>query len=60
MYVDGTYRGTIDQLALSFTPRRVLFAVNIADGMHTIVVKALGTAGRPMVAIDAFETRNPD
>ena len=60
VYVDGTYRGTIDQLASTFAPRRVLFVVNIADGTHTIVVKALGTAGRPMVAIDAFETRNPD
>ena len=44
---------------LVFVPRRVLFAVNLAAGTHTIVIKALGTTGRPMVAIDAFETRIP-
>ena len=59
VYVDGKYRGTIDQLASSFAPRRVLYAANLAAGTHTIVIKALGTAGRPMVAIDAFETRIP-
>jgi hypothetical protein len=59
VYIDGHAVATIDQVASSFTARRVLFARNLSAGTHTIVVKSLGTAGRPMVAIDAIEVLSP-
>jgi hypothetical protein len=37
----------------------VLFSRALADGRHTIRIVALGTAGRPVVAIDAFEISDP-
>jgi hypothetical protein len=59
IYVDGHYVTTIDQAATSFVARRALFVRSLAAGTHTLVVKALGTAGRPMVAIDAIEVLVP-
>jgi hypothetical protein len=55
VYVDGRYVATIDQAASSFVARRVLLIRNVGAGTHVIMVKALGTAGRPMVALDALE-----
>jgi hypothetical protein len=54
VYLDGTYMATVDEYASSFGARRMLFVRNVASGTHTLVIKALGTSGRPMVAIDAF------
>jgi hypothetical protein len=59
VYIDGSFAGTINQFASTFGPRRVLFVRNLPNGTHTIVIKALGTSGRPMVAIDAIETLVP-
>ena len=59
IYVDGHYVATIDQVSTGFVARRVLFVRNLTAGTHTIVVKALGTAARPMVAIDAIEVLAP-
>lgn len=59
VYLDGSYIATIDQFAPAFVARRMLFVRNVRDGTHTLVVKALGTAGRPMVAVDAFEMLGP-
>jgi hypothetical protein len=59
IYLDGVLVATIDQVAVAFAPRRVLFARSLASGTHTILVKALGTSGRPMVAIDALEVLMP-
>jgi hypothetical protein len=59
VYLDGRYVATIDQSASTFVARRMLLVLNIGAGTHAIVVKALGTAARPMVAIDAFEVLGP-
>ncbi len=54
VYLDGALVATVDQYATSFVARRILFARNVASGTHTLVIKALGTGGRPMVALDAI------
>lgn len=54
VYLDGVLVATVDEYSSSFIARRVLFARNVASGTHTLVIKALGTSGRPMVAIDAI------
>lgn len=59
VFIDGRAIVTIDQYASSFAARRVLFARNLSPGTHTITVKALGTTGRPMVAIDAIQVLTP-
>ena len=59
IYIDGRFVTTIDQTATSFVARRGLFVRSLAAGSHTLVVKALGTTGRPMVAIDAIEVVGP-
>ena len=59
IYVDGHYVATIDQLATTFVARRALFVRNLGAGTHTLVVKALGTTARPMVAVDAVEVIAP-
>lgn len=53
VFVDGVYKQTVDTYASSFVARRVLFAINLHKGWHKVVIKALGTSGRPMVAFDA-------
>lgn len=54
VYLDGTRIAIVDEYATSFVPRRMLFVRNVAAGTHTLVIKALGTTGRPMVAVDAI------
>jgi hypothetical protein len=54
VYLDGRLVTTVDLWAASFSPRRIVFAASVRDGPHTLTIKALGTAGRPTVAIDAI------
>ena len=54
VYLDGKLVTTVDLRTASFHPRRVVFAANVKNGSHTLVIKALGTRGRPTVAIDAI------
>ena len=54
VYLDGKLMATVDLKAASFHPRRIVFAASVKNGTHTLVIKALGTAGRPTVAIDAI------
>jgi hypothetical protein len=55
VYVDGRYATTIDLGASSLRPRTVVFARSWSTrGTHRIVVKVLGTSGRPAVALDGF------
>jgi hypothetical protein len=54
VYFDGVRVAIVDQYATSFVGRRLLFSRNVGSGTHTLVIKALGTSGRPMVAIDAL------
>lgn len=59
VFIDGKYIRTVDLKASTFRARRILFAMAVPNGTHTIVVKALGTSGRPTVAIDAFFVVRP-
>jgi hypothetical protein len=59
VYLDGTYVATIDAYRSSYVARRMLFARNLADGSHTLTISALGTSGRPTVAIDNVYLLNP-
>lgn len=55
VYIDGSYKGTIDLYATKYLARQVAYAYNwTANGTHTIRIVCLGTAGRPRVDIDAF------
>ena len=54
VYIDGKLVTTVDLKAATFHPRRVVFATSVKNGSHTLVIKALGTSGRPTVAIDAI------
>ena len=59
VYVDGVYVATVDQYRSSFVPRKILLARNLADGSHTLEVKAQGTSGHPTVAVDHMYLLNP-
>jgi subtilisin family serine protease len=55
VYIDGVYRATLDLRTSSTISRRVVYARSFGgSGTHAIVLKALGTSGRPMVSLDAF------
>jgi hypothetical protein len=55
VYLDGHYVATVSAYASSFSARRVLFAYRAGTaGSHTLTIKALGTSGHPVVAIDWF------
>jgi hypothetical protein len=55
VYVDGTLVATVDLFAASYQNQRVAWSRSFASsGRHTVVVKVLGTTGRPRVNIDAF------
>ena len=57
VYLDGTYVKTINLYSSTFRARQVLFAYNWPEaGTHRLSVVVSGTAGRPMVAIDAIYT----
>jgi hypothetical protein len=56
IYVDGTYRTTVDLYAASLSYRYVAYAVAwSAVETHTLKVVVVGTAGRPRVDFDAVE-----
>ncbi len=59
VYIDGAYVTTVNQYRSTFAPRKLLFARNLTDGSHTVVVKALGTSGHPTVAVDNMYLLNP-
>ena len=59
VYLDGKYVVTVDLRASSFKARRILFATAVPSGTHTIVVKGLGTSGRPTITVDAFYLVRP-
>jgi hypothetical protein len=54
VWLDGRFMTTVDLRAATFSPRRIVFAASVRDGPHTLTIKALGTAGRPTVNIDAI------
>jgi subtilisin family serine protease len=55
IYIDGVYRATIDLRTSTTQHRRVVYARSFgSSGSHTIELRVLGTAGRPMVSLDGF------
>ena len=55
IYLDGTYKGTVDLYAASTAARSVAASYTWPTaGTHTIKVVAQGTSGRPKVDVDAF------
>ncbi len=54
VYIDGKLVATVDLYSARFKSSRVVFSKAVPDGRHRITIKALGTAGRPIVAIDAI------
>ena len=56
----GTQQVGRDNATLSsYLPRRLVFARNLADGVHKLVIKGPGTSGHPTVAIDGLYPLNP-
>jgi hypothetical protein len=55
VFIDGKHVKTVDLYERSFDPRAALFKKSWkSSGIHTIRIEVVGTAGRPMVAIDEF------
>jgi beta-N-acetylhexosaminidase len=55
VYIDGVYAVTVNLHATTTTLRRVGYASSWAgQGIHTIRIVALGSAGHPRVDLDAF------
>jgi hypothetical protein len=59
VYLDGVYQATVDTYASSFASRRVLYATSVPSGTHRLTIKVAGTAGHPVVAIDAWYVEAP-
>lgn len=59
VYIDGKYIKTVDLRASTFRARRIVFATAVSQGTHTIVIRGLGTSGRPTVAVDAYYVVRP-
>lgn len=58
VYIDGAYVATVDSRASAFSPARVLFKRTWSTSRtRRITVVALGTPGRPTIAVDAFLVR---
>lgn len=55
IYIDGTYVRTVDLYASSYRAVNTVWSRSWTDSAkHVLVIKVVGTAGRPTVAIDAF------
>jgi hypothetical protein len=55
VYVNGSYVATVDLFATTTQARRLVWARNWAStGTRTVVIKVLGTSGRPRIDVDAF------
>ena len=56
VYVDGKYIRSVNTYASTFVAQKALFGFSwSSQGGHTLKVIVAGTAGHPMVAIDAFK-----
>jgi hypothetical protein len=54
VYVDGTYRATINLHATSFGARRIVFRASWSTkGHHEVVIRGSGTSGHPRIDVDA-------
>jgi hypothetical protein len=58
VYVNGRYVKTVDLYASTFYASRVLYSASFSSQYaRTLKIVVMGTAGRPVVAIDAFVVR---
>ncbi|HEY0443322.1 MAG TPA: hypothetical protein VGC90_03780, partial [Candidatus Limnocylindrales bacterium] len=57
--VDGVVVARIDLFSRGFIARKSLFSKSWSTaGAHTLVIRVVGTAGRPMVAIDELQVHD--
>jgi len=55
VYIDGRYVRTVSLYYRTYRARQVFFAANWSTvGTHRVTIIVAGTAGHPMVALDAF------
>jgi len=55
VYVDGTYRATVNLYSSTYASKAIAFAFNWSTvGTHTIKVVCLGTSGHARIDVDAF------
>ena len=55
VYIDGTYRATVDMYSSATAYRKVVYVGNwSAAATHTIELRVSGTSGRPTVSLDGF------
>ncbi len=55
VYVDGTYRTTVNLHARSLHTRSVVFRASwTSGGTHTVTIKSTGSDGHPTIDVDAF------
>lgn len=55
IYIDGAYVRTVDLYSSGFRAVNTLFSKSWSEyGYRTLVIEVVGTAGRPIVAIDEF------
>lgn len=57
--IDGRAVATVDLGRATFRARDMVFARNLPEGRHTLRIQALGTGGRPTVAIDGLYVLTP-
>jgi hypothetical protein len=59
VFLDGHLVATVDLYRSRFAARDMVFARNVANGTHTLRIQALGTSGRPTVALDELYVLRP-
>jgi hypothetical protein len=59
VYLDGNLVAIVDMYRSSFAARDIVFARNVSVGTHTLRIQALGTSGRPTVAVDELYVIRP-
>jgi hypothetical protein len=59
VFLDGNLVATVDLYRSSFAARDIVFARNVSNGTHTLRIQALGTSGRPTVAVDGLYVLRP-
>ncbi len=59
VFIDGHLVTTVDLYRSGFAARDMVFARNVPNGTHTLRIQALGTSGRPTVAVDELYVLRP-
>jgi Alginate lyase len=52
--LDGRLVATVDSYRATYRARDIIWAATVQDGRHTLRIQALGTSGRPTVAVDGL------